>query len=517
MGSIPGLEALHESRANKGMTVLGVTRQYDKRGLLPDSRDELFKPNRSGELYTGTTTEEYIAHLKAFHERVEMPYPIVLGTSKDMKNYQVYGIPTVFVIDREGIINFVAIGGRRGKLLETVVDRLLDDDDKPADDQGSLSPASQKALDAWKAQNDALVTAMKLVTEARTRESNARTVEERKAAAKAKEEAGQKASDLLQDTRKQFADALAKADWDEFKGDEYAEMLDSGLVQVGLDALEGDPALAVRAFEYELGHFPGSSSYGTVAGEYLPWAYATALEPDQAYVKTSALLENASASVKASIELWLGDIKAMAGDYEEARKHYGSVEVLADGDKSKARLVAYAKARGELIGKPAPEIDATWFGADSKKLSELQGRVVVLDFWATWCAPCRYAMVGLDELAKENPEVTVLGVTKKFDHGFLPEDAGQMHVKFSRGEVVRDIAPDNYADHLKTFRERSGIGYPFALAKDEEVAGYDINAWPTMYVVDKQGRIAFATVGGNKELLLKKVVARLQKQAETQK
>jgi hypothetical protein len=111
------------------MTVLGVTRQYDKRGLLPDSRDELFKPSRSGKPYKGTTTEEYIAHLKAFHERVEMPYPIVLGTSQDMKNYQVYGIPTVFVIDQKGIINFVAIGGCRAKLLETVVDRLLEKND----------------------------------------------------------------------------------------------------------------------------------------------------------------------------------------------------------------------------------------------------------------------------------------------------------------------------------------------------------------------------------------------------
>ena len=112
------------------MTVLGVTRQYNERGLLPDSRDELFKPSRSGKPYKGTTTEEYIEHLKAFRERVEMPYPIVLGTADDMKSYQVSGIPTVFVIDQKGIINFVAIGGKRGALLTAVVDRLLGDDEK---------------------------------------------------------------------------------------------------------------------------------------------------------------------------------------------------------------------------------------------------------------------------------------------------------------------------------------------------------------------------------------------------
>ena len=119
------MKALHESRANKGMTVIGVTRQYDKRGLLPDSADELLKPSRSGEPYTGEGLVEYVKHLDAFRKRVEINYPLVLGTAEDMKSYHVYGIPTVFVIDSKGIINFVAIGGKREKLLEVVVDRLL--------------------------------------------------------------------------------------------------------------------------------------------------------------------------------------------------------------------------------------------------------------------------------------------------------------------------------------------------------------------------------------------------------
>lgn len=107
------------------MTVIGVTRQYDKRGLLPDSREELLKPSRKGEPYKGEGLVEYVKHLDAFRQRCEVKYPLVLGTAQDMQNYQVYGIPTVFVIDRQGIINFVAIGGARAGMLAVVVDRLL--------------------------------------------------------------------------------------------------------------------------------------------------------------------------------------------------------------------------------------------------------------------------------------------------------------------------------------------------------------------------------------------------------
>ena len=111
------------------MTVLGVTRQYDKRGLLPDSRDELHKQYRSGESYTGEGLVEYVKHLDAFRERCEIKYPLVLGTADDMRNYHVSGIPTVFVVDKQGVIQFVAIGGAKEALITAVVDRLLEEQD----------------------------------------------------------------------------------------------------------------------------------------------------------------------------------------------------------------------------------------------------------------------------------------------------------------------------------------------------------------------------------------------------
>lgn len=76
-----------------------------------------------------------------------------------------------------------------------------------------------------------------------------------------------------------------------------------------------------------------------------------------------------------------------------------------------------AKAResqAELVGKPAPELNFIWSSREGfTKLSALRGKVVVLDFWATWCGPCVATFPQIRELAEhyKDADVIVLGVT----------------------------------------------------------------------------------------------------------
>jgi thiol-disulfide isomerase/thioredoxin len=72
-------------------------------------------------------------------------------------------------------------------------------------------------------------------------------------------------------------------------------------------------------------------------------------------------------------------------------------------------------ARGELIGKPAPSVDFMWHNKNPniKSLTDLKGKVVILDFWATWCTPCVESfpnLVKLQERYKDYP-VEIVGLT----------------------------------------------------------------------------------------------------------
>lgn len=79
-----------------------------------------------------------------------------------------------------------------------------------------------------------------------------------------------------------------------------------------------------------------------------------------------------------------------------------------------ASMLAADAAQAALIGQLAPEIVFVWATQDDlKRLSDLRGRVVVIDFWATWCGPCVSSFPQVRELTAHyaNAPVTVLGVT----------------------------------------------------------------------------------------------------------
>ncbi|MDR3735660.1 MAG: TlpA disulfide reductase family protein [Acidobacteriaceae bacterium] len=67
-------------------------------------------------------------------------------------------------------------------------------------------------------------------------------------------------------------------------------------------------------------------------------------------------------------------------------------------------------ARPQQLGKPAPDFTIT-DGAQTVRLGSYQGRVVILNFWATWCGPCRQELPTLVALAQQRPEVTVIAVS----------------------------------------------------------------------------------------------------------
>jgi thiol-disulfide isomerase/thioredoxin len=134
------------------------------------------------------------------------------------------------------------------------------------------------------------------------------------------------------------------------------------------------------------------------------------------------------------------------------------------------------------LGRPAPEFALRRLDGESVDLSELRGRPVVLNFWATWCLPCRAEMPELDALARERPDVMVLAVD-------VQEDAAQ----------------------VVSFRNELRLSLTIALDGDGRTwAVYQSRGLPTTYLIDRAGTIRDVQVGPLTRDLLRTKLERLQ-------
>ena len=123
-------------------------------------------------------------------------------------------------------------------------------------------------------------------------------------------------------------------------------------------------------------------------------------------------------------------------------------------------------------GQKAPLFEVRMFDGSTVKLADLKGKVVLLNFWATWCPPCRA------ELARV--EKDIIEKFKGQDFVFIP---------VSRGEKRETVA---------AFREKMGYTFPMGLDTDGRVyAEYAQTYIPRNFLIGKDGKVVKASVGYN--------------------
>jgi thiol-disulfide isomerase/thioredoxin len=126
---------------------------------------------------------------------------------------------------------------------------------------------------------------------------------------------------------------------------------------------------------------------------------------------------------------------------------------------------------GLSAGDLMPEVRlASYMSGQEMTLSSLRGKPVLLNFWATWCGPCRAEIPKLNELAQKYPKLTIIGVDVAEDRdtisGFLKQQSTAYEVWH---ESKAGFPTDNTAKLLSTWEGRAG-GYsiPFTVIVDSD-------------------------------------------------
>ena len=156
-------------------------------------------------------------------------------------------------------------------------------------------------------------------------------------------------------------------------------------------------------------------------------------------------------------------------------KTVGIVVFAVAAASAAALLFGQSKSSGAATGlsgtmMPAPSWALQDANGKTIHSSDFKGKVVILDFWATWCPPCKAEIPGF------------IALQKKYGKNGLA--------------VIGVSVDEGGADVVKPFAQQSGMNYTVVLADDKTAQAFGgIEAIPTTFIIDREGRIVTKHLG----------------------